>query len=90
LIEYNEVSDTIAIKPIHPDIIQFFAARNGGGIPTRITIRRNHLHDPGVVGTVPGQGVFVSDPGNEIFQYILIEENLINTAGQYSGDRSKN
>lgn len=82
LIEYNEIADTVAKRPTHPDIIQFFHVR--GVTPTDITIRRNHLHDPGVKGNVTAQGIFVSDPGrgeeNRGFQNILLEENLINTA----------
>lgn len=81
-IEYNIIADTVAKKPTHPDIIQFFQAK--GVAPTDIVIRRNLLHDPGIKGMVPGQGIFVSDPGrgeqNKGYRNILIEENLINTA----------
>ena len=78
LVEYNDICDTIAKKPIHPDIIQFFNRYHT--TPTRIVIRRNLLRDPGVKGMEPGQGVFVSDPAEDGFRDILIEENLINTA----------
>jgi hypothetical protein len=82
LVEGNIIADTKARKPLHPDIIQFFHSE--GQAPHRITIRRNLLNDPGVKGTVPAQGIFVSDPGrgeqNRGYRDILIEENLINTA----------
>lgn len=82
LVEYNEIADTVAKRPIHPDIIQLFHVR--GVTPTDITIRRNLLHDPGVKGNVTAQGIFINDPGrgeqNQGYQHILLEENLINTA----------
>lgn len=82
LVEGNIIADTVAKRPLHPDIIQFFHAN--GQAPHDIVIRRNLLHDPGVKGNVSAQGIFVSDPGrgpqNKGYQNILIEENLINTA----------
>jgi hypothetical protein len=82
VVEYNIIADTVAKKPTHPDILQFFHAQ--GISPQDITVRRNLLYDPGVKGMVPAQGIFLSDPGKGPkvtgYRNILIEENLIKTS----------
>lgn len=78
LVEYNIILDTVAVRPTHPDLIQFFGLE--GYTPHDIVIRRNLLSDPDIKDHVTAQGIFVSDPRSAAgFRNILIEENLIRT-----------
>lgn len=78
LVEYNIILDTVAVRPTHPDLIQFFGLE--GYTPHDIVIRRNLLSDPDIKDHVTAQGIFVSDPRSVAgFRNILIEENLIRT-----------
>lgn len=74
LIENNQIYETRAKRPIHPDLIQFFHQK--GEAPHDIVIRGNLLWDDPATGEVPPQGIFLGDPGPG-FRNILIEENLI-------------
>lgn len=77
-VEYNIIFDTVAVRPTHPDLIQFFGLE--GSTPNNIIIRRNLLSDPDIKDHVTAQGIFVSDPRSKSgFRNILIEENLIRT-----------
>ena len=76
-IENNVVANTTGGKPLHPDIIQFFAAK--GVTPHDITIRGNLLYDHTEAGKPPAQGIFLSDPGAGGYKNILIEDNMIRT-----------
>lgn len=78
LVEYNIILDAVAVRPTHPDLIQFFGLE--GSTPNNIIIRRNLLSDPDIKDHVTAQGIFVSDPRSKSgFRNILIEENLIRT-----------
>jgi len=81
LIENNQLIDTVAVSPTHPDLLQMFGA-TGGYTPHDITIRGNLFYDDTTTGSVAAQGIFMSDPypGGDGYQNILIEDNLINVS----------
>lgn len=60
LLEDNLITDTQAVVPTHPDLIQMFGLN--GATPSDITIRGNILHDDTSTGSVNAQGIFVSGP----------------------------
>lgn len=82
IVEYNVIQDTTAGRPIHPDVMQFFAAQ--GVTPRDIVIRRNLLYDIRKPGETMAQGIFLSDPAKQGYKNILVEENLIRVASPNS------
>ncbi len=82
LMENNVLHDTVAERPTHPDMLQFFGAN--GYTPHDITIRGNVFCDNQATGSVNAQGIFVSDPGPGGFKNILIEDNMINVGSPNS------
>lgn len=77
VLENNIFSDTEAERPLHPDLLQVFAA--GGVTPHDITIRGNLFYDNLATGSVIAQGIFLGGPGTTGFSNFLIEQNLIAT-----------
>ena len=83
LVAYNIISDTQAVRPMHPDLLQIFGY--GGNTPHDIVIQRNLLTDPPARGDVIAQGIFVSDPRSAAgYRNILIAENLISVSSPNS------
>ena len=76
LIENNQLYETHAKRPAHPDLIQLFNVKDDS--PHDIVIRGNLLWDDPATGELPPQGIFLGGPGSG-FRNILIEENLIAT-----------
>lgn len=76
LVEDNQLYETTARRPAHPDLIQLFNVKDQS--PHDIVIRGNLLWDDPATGEVLPQGVFLGGPGKG-FRNILIEQNLIAT-----------
>lgn len=76
LVEGNQLYETHAKRPAHPDLIQLFNVKEES--PREIVIRGNLLWDDPATGEIPPQGIFLGGPGAG-FRDITIEENLIAT-----------
>lgn len=76
LVENNTFYDTLARRPIHPDLLQIFGAN--GDAPHDIVIRGNHFYDDPRTGDVRAQGIFIAKPTGTVgFRNFLIEDNLM-------------
>ncbi|MFN7224042.1 MAG: right-handed parallel beta-helix repeat-containing protein [Paracoccaceae bacterium] len=75
LVENNVIAETTGGYPLHPDLIQLFAAN--GVTPHDLTIRGNLLYDHNNPGETMAQGIFMSDPAKDGYRNILIEDNLL-------------
>lgn len=76
LMENNILRDTVAKRPIHPDLLQIFGAN--GNAPHDIVIRGNYFYDDPRTGDVRAQGIFIAKPTGKIgFRNFLVEENLL-------------
>ncbi|MFN7224039.1 MAG: right-handed parallel beta-helix repeat-containing protein [Paracoccaceae bacterium] len=82
LVENNVLAETTGGRPIHPDLIQLFAAN--GVTPHDLTIRGNLLYDMKNPGETMAQGIFMSDPAKDGYRNILIEDNLLRVASPNS------
>jgi hypothetical protein len=75
VIENNVIANPTGGYPLHPDLLQLFAA--SGITPHDLVIRGNLMYDTKGDGETSAQGIFMSDPSTGGYKNILIEENLI-------------